>query len=40
MTETAGKHEAGQAWQVGVWDRMVPVYAQDVDCRRFWWLIT
>ena len=30
---TNSKDAEGLAWQVGVWDRMAPVYAQEVDQR-------
>ena len=33
MTNTESKHDEGLAWQVGVWDRMSPVYALEVDSR-------
>jgi SAM-dependent methyltransferase len=32
MTHPA-RHKEGLAWQVGVWDGMTPVYAQEVDSR-------
>jgi SAM-dependent methyltransferase len=33
MTDGTTTHDAGLSWQVGVWDRMTPVYEREVDVR-------
>jgi len=33
MNNTKSKQKNGRSWQVDVWDRMGPIYAQEVDYR-------